>query len=312
MTEVFDLFAIFQDQPLTDFAMDDTIASDVLFDPALAVPFHYEPRIEDVSGGALAPQEVPQATVFPYADILMSLPSRCEDADVSRQFISETEASLQDDIRQFPQMLEDFFLHPASGDDALMSPRDFSSDSTFDEKHHLQVIGDIAEDIKYVEQQTHEDCALMSQEQFVHHYIGRPIPEDYLEWRAEQWGVYSPEAGTNFFGQTMILDHFGIPHSHHSLWGDIGDVNRALDNDESVMVGVDAREFYEDPTIPPGSGHQVAVVGKGVDPATHEIEGFYITDTNHPGTARFMNVDSFDKAWLKDMTSIPNPHTRAV
>ncbi len=227
------------------------------------------------------------------------------------------DASLWDSITDFIRDISDFFLRPLLADDALVSPREFSADGAFDNKNNLIVVGDVAHDIQYVDQQTGPTCSLMAQEQFVHRYIGKSLPEDYLAWRGEEWGVYAasgPEAGTNYVGQTMILDHFDIPYERSTFnwFNTTTSIDKALDADKDLIVGVDAREFYGDSTIPPGSGHAVAVVGKGVDPSTHETSGFYITDSNNPGTVRFMDVDSFDNAWLRDMIAIPNPPTEVA
>lgn len=227
------------------------------------------------------------------------------------------ESSLWDSITKFIHDMDDFYLRPLLADDALVAASDFSGDGAFDNKNNLIVVGNVAHDIQYVDQQTGPTCSLMAQEQFVHRYIGKSLPEDYLAWRGEEWGVYAPsglEAGTNYFGQTMILDHFDIPYERSTFnWlNTTTSIDKALDADKDLIVGVDAREFYSDSTIPPGSGHAVAVVGKGVDPATNETSGFYITDSNNPGTSRFMDVASFNNAWLRDMIAIPNPPTEVA
>ena len=143
----------------------------------------------------------------------------------------------------------------------------------------------------------------MAQEQFVHRYIGRAIPEDYLEWRAEKWGVYAPDCGTDVNGQTMILEHFNIPHQRFT--GDLDDINQALSEHKDIIIGVDARDFYENPSIPPGSGHAVAIVGAGIDPESHEVAGYYITDSNYPNSAHFVEIDRLSNSWDNDLITIP-------
>ena len=144
----------------------------------------------------------------------------------------------------------------------------------------------------------------MAQEQFIERYIGKDLPESYLEWQAEQWGVYTPEAGTSFFGQDALLDHFDIPHTR-TMFADRSDLERALDENCDVLIGVDARYFYDDPTFPEGSGHAVAIVGKGVAPETGESQGYYVTDSNYPGTVRFVSTEAFDRCWWNDMITVP-------
>ena len=228
-----------------------------------------------------------------------------------------TSETLWGDITEFLKDFSDFFLQPLVSENALVHPRDFSNDGTFDNKNDVVVVGNVANDIQYVDQQTGSTCSLMAQEQFVHRYIGKSIPEDYLAWQGEQWGGYAPSGpmeGTNYIGQTMILDHFEIPYerSMTNWFNSPATIEEAIDADKDLIVGVDAREFYEDPTFPPGSGHAVAVVGKGVDSVTHETAGFYITDSNMPGTVRFMDIESFDRAWTRDMIAIPNPPTEVA
>jgi hypothetical protein len=174
----------------------------------------------------------------------------------------------------------------------------------FDKKNNVIVEGNVAHDIQFTDQQTHGSCSLMAQEQFVNRYIGQSLPEDYLEWIAEKAGVYSPDIGTDYNGQTLVLEHFHIPHER--ITGDIGDLNSTLSDNKDVIIGVDAREFYGDASIPPGSGHAVAIVGKGFNPETHELEGYYITDSNYPQSAHYVTVERLDGSWYGDMIAIPD------
>ena len=196
----------------------------------------------------------------------------------------------------------DFRIFPDN--DSLVLIEDFANDGGFDPKNDCIVIGNVLQDIPFVDQQTHGSCSLMAQEQFVERYIGRDLPESYLEWQAEQWGVYSPEAGTSFWGQDAILDHFDIPHNRQ-LFADIEDIEKAINQQGDVIIGVDARYFYNDTFLPEGSGHAVSVVGKGTDPVSGETRGFYITDSNYPGSARFITPEQLDRCWWNDMIVIP-------
>ena len=201
----------------------------------------------------------------------------------------------------------DDILYGIDGQTDIVSEHHFTDNGNFDVKNNVIVEGNVADDIKYVDQQTHGSCSLMAQEQFVERYTGQPIPEDYLEWRAEKWGVYDPDIGTEFSGQTMVLDHFNIPYERHYLC-DLEDLDDALQSDNDAIIGVDARVFYDDPGIPPGSGHAVAVVGRGVDPVTHEVKGYYVTDSNFADAAHFVDAERLENAWtgLSDMIVIPN------
>lgn len=187
---------------------------------------------------------------------------------------------------------------------SLVQPSEFEADGSFDPTNKCDVIGEVARDIPYVDRQTHGSCSLMAQEQFVERYIGEDVPESYLEWLGEEWKVYSPEGGTNFFGQDKVLDHFGVPHTRNTFAA-ISDLDEVTSRNNDVIIGVDARHFYDDPTIPSGSGHAVSIVGKGVDPQTRETTGYYFTDSNYPGTARFLSVAEVEDCWWNDMIVVP-------
>ena len=192
-----------------------------------------------------------------------------------------------------------------NGQTDIVTEHHFTDNGNFDTKNNVIVEGNVAEDIKYVDQQTHGSCSLMAQEQFVERYTGQPIPEDYLEWRAEKWGVYDPDLGTDEDGQTMVLEHFNIPFERYSN-SDLDDLNGELESNHDMIISVSTRDFYGDPSYPPGSGHAVAVVGRGIDPVTHEVKGYYVTDSNFADTAHFVDVERLNNAWTGDMIAIPN------
>jgi len=185
-------------------------------------------------------------------------------------------------------------------DDSVLSPSDLHGGGTFDSVNNCIVEGDVLADMSYVDGQTANSCSLMAQEQFVERWVGKNIPEHVLEEIAASWGVYTPEGGTNFAGQDAILDYFGVPHQRYPT-ADLQMLEEAIANGNDAILGVDARDFYHDPTIPPQSGHAVSVVGRGIDPVTGETKGFYFTDSNYPQTARFVTAEELTKCWLGDM-----------
>lgn len=212
----------------------------------------------------------------------------------------ETQGNFFDDI--FHYFWSFFGTVP---NDSYVPKHSFTDGGNFDSVNHLIVVGDVEQDVNYVDRQTAGSCSLMAQEQFVHRYLGESVPENLLEAMGERDQVYDPEIGTIPEGQTRILEHFGVPfeRDNHST---MKKLEYELDHDHDCIVGVDARVFYNDPTIPPHSGHAVAVVGKGVDPITGETRGFYVTDSNYPNGAHFLTLDDFQDCWHKDMISIPN------
>ena len=181
-----------------------------------------------------------------------------------------------------------------------------SDGSLFDDKNGLIVEGNVQQDIDFISQQTHSSCSLMAQEQFVARYYGESVSESLLEKLMSSYGVYDPENGTVYEGQTMVLDTFNIPYERNN-YASIDDLVNELNSDHDCIIGVDARYFYNDPNIPPWSGHAVTVVGKGIDPVSNEIKGFYITDSNCPGAAHYIDKDRLSEVWYNDVISIPNP-----
>ncbi len=113
----------------------------------------------------------------------------------------------------------------------------------------------------------------------------------------------SPDCGPHVNGQTKVLEHFNIPHQRFT--GDLDDIDKALSEHKDIIIGVDAREFYQDASIPAGSGHAVAIVGAGLDPDSHEISGYYITDSNHPNAVHLVEVDRLSSSWNHDLITVP-------
>lgn len=232
------------------------------------------------------------------------------DIDIDSSLSAAQDISVAEDMQQesifdsFINLFDDVY-NSIAGDEHTVTIDNFSADGTIDLKHNVIVEGNVAHDIQFTDRQTNSSCSLMAQEQFVNRYTGQSIPEEYLEWQAGQWGVYDPVNGTSEEGQSMILDHFNIPHGPHKAHCEIEDLNEAISAKEDILIGVDAREFYNDPSFPPGSGHAVAIVGRGIDPTTGEVAGFYVTDSNFPQTARFVNVEKMQNSWFGDMITVP-------
>jgi len=145
----------------------------------------------------------------------------------------------------------------------------------------------------------------MAQEQFVERYLGVQISEADLEKLAASWGVYSPESGTTFAGLDAVLDYFDVPHQRVTQ-SDLEHLDATTQRGNDVVVSVDSREFYGDVTIPPDSGHAVAIIGKGVDPATGATTGYYFSDSNFPNSARYLTIPEVENAWYRDMIIIPS------
>lgn len=189
-------------------------------------------------------------------------------------------------------------------DHLLMSAADFERDGQYDPVHHCNVVGNVASDMAFVHQQTNGSCSLMAQEQFVERYRGIRVSEAALEKLAGSWGVYTPEGGTTFPGQDAILDYYDVPHQRFTR-ASMDMLDGATRSGNDALISVDARHFYHDATIPPDSPHAVAVVGKGLDPSDGTTRGYYFTDSNTPGHARYLTLDELYHCWYGDMITVP-------
>lgn len=191
----------------------------------------------------------------------------------------------------------------------------FSSDGKIDNQNNMTVVGEVVEYINCIDQQTGPTCVLMAQEQILQRHLGGSIPESFLERLGELMGVYSPcdqYGGANADGETVLLDIAGISYERVES-PTLSDILQANTDNHMSLVGVDARIFYNNPTISPTtSGHQVAVVGHGVDPATGEIGGLYVTDSNFGSAARLVNLETFNNSWMRDQIKVPNPQGVSV
>ena len=189
--------------------------------------------------------------------------------------------------------------------DGIMRPEDFQGNGGYDPIHKCSVEGNVTSDLMLVDAQTEGSCSLMAQEQFVERYTGQSVSEAQLVELASRYGVYDTwwGGGTNFAGWDVALDHFNVPHRRITAT-DIPQLEHFLKNDCDALVGVDASILYGDPSTGP-SGHAIAVVGRGKDYWTGTTTGFYVTDSNCPGTTRFLTVEEFQACWSGDVIAVP-------
>lgn len=176
----------------------------------------------------------------------------------------------------------------------------FTQGGGFDPVNKCVVEGNVVHDIPFIQQQTTGSCSLMAQEQFVHRMTGNSMSESQLEQLGQQMGVYHPNSGTISAGMGAILDHCGIPNTHHYN-ASLSDIESATARGEDILISVDSRQFYKEPWYAPGGGHAVAIVGHGHDAVTGELKGYYITDSNFPGGAHFKTIAELKSCWTGDM-----------
>lgn len=213
--------------------------------------------------------------------------------------------NILDDLWMF---VEPFFSSIEPGECNLISVEQFTHDGRFDPINQCVVEGNVANDISFLQEQTGQTCSLMAQEQFIARMSGNHIPEGELERIALEMGVYDPNLGTFADGWNAILDYFGVENTQY-FNADTNMLDVATQKGDDVLIGVDARIFYDDPTFPPGSGHAVTIVGRGVDPTSGQLNGYYITDSNRPGQAHFKTVAELEQFWQCDMVTVPTSMT---
>lgn len=270
-------------------------------------------RSDESSNVELEPDEHPEPELpgsFEDAELIVDMNLKT-DGEIANGLLGAEQSddslgkSAFDPLFDFVTDIWDRFFQPFFDPDDIVHAGDFSADGSLDTKNHLVVVGNVSDDINYISKQTGQTCSLMAQEQFVHRLTGKPIPEEYLEWQAGKWNVYHPDIGTSSEGQEMILDHFNIPYDRRYN-PDLDDIVKSMSKGNDILIGVDARVFYQDSSYPPGSGHAVALVGRGLDPATGDLKGFYVTDSNYPGGAHYVPTEQLVASWDgADMISVP-------
>lgn len=105
--------------------------------------------------------------------------------------------------------------------------------------------------------------------------------------------------GTSSEGQAEILTDMGVP-AHAESGGSLEDLAANIENGHGVIVGVDAGVIWNDPNST-GNGqanHAIVVSGVARDPATGEIEGFFVNDTGSGEAGKFYDAATFSEAWV--------------
>jgi hypothetical protein len=268
-------------------------------------------RSEEMAGAFTTVNNTSATDMFPFLANLSEIDGTSQFDPVELPNMSTESFAFFD----FGNLLDDlilvvdaFFFPVVPGDLNLVGAEQFTHDGTFDPINQCIVVGDVANDIFFIQVQTGQTCSLMAQEQFIARMTGNSIPEDELVRIATDMGVYCPTMGTSAPGWNAILDYFGVPNTAH-FYADTNMLNAATQRGDDILIGVDARVFYNDPTIPPGSGHAVTVVGHGLDPSSGVLNGYYITDSNFPGQAHFKTVAELERAWDSHMISVPTHMT---
>ena len=309
----FELFELYDAVGPDDFSNgEDFFSSDLGDDNNLVDPFEdFQDAYAEENDDMLENFEADEDVALAFGDVAVGPGFQPEDAapfsnDLLEEPFAIEEAGCFIDGEDGPtfNFTDDFWNFIPDGPDDLVTANDFSADGTIDLKNNLIVQGNAARDLQFVQQQTGSTCLLMAQEQLIHRYTGEATPEFLLELAAEQSGIYTPgENGGSAFS-ARLLEELKIPHET-SFGRDIDDLSKAIVENKDVVINVNTRGFYEDPTFAPESGHAVTVVAQGFDPETQELKGFYVTDSNFSQRAHLITVEKMKTVWRGDMIAVP-------
>jgi len=106
--------------------------------------------------------------------------------------------------------------------------------------------------------------------------------------------------GTSVEGQAEVLTDMGVP-AHGETGGTLEDLAANIENGHGVIAEVDAGVIWNDPNSS-GNGqanHAIVVSGVVRDPATGQIEGFYVNDSGAGEAGKFYDAATFEKAWTE-------------
>ena len=214
----------------------------------------------------------------------------------------ETAGNDYEDI-SFTDIFSDLF--PDFMPDPISSPQDGSTDFDRAVDNFFEML-DPGE--HYHCQEAPNSCAVAVQTDILNDF-GINVSEAELRDLGEDLGVFTESGGTPLEDVGKLLEHFGIEveRGHHF---DLEDLMEAKANGEKVIIGLDAAEIWNDPSIQdhplermsggfvdiPTAGH--AVEFKGV---VEDIAGNHYVVLDDPGHPYGHNVriplEDFDDAW---------------
>jgi len=164
-----------------------------------------------------------------------------------------------------------------------------------------QLIGNPADDMEYWHKQENPDtCAIVSQEYILENFLDRDFSEDELINTAIENGYYSPGAGTIPDDVGKLLEHHGI-NVERSEHNSIDDIIEKLENNQKIIIGVDAHEIWEnsleqqlnDIFSMPEANHAVEVIGYN-----DKSQTIILNDPGHPnGCGMEVPLSDFEAAW---------------
>jgi hypothetical protein len=172
------------------------------------------------------------------------------------------------------------------------------------------MIGDPLDDMSFWHLQDGNDtCAIASQQFVIEQLTGQQVTEEQLVAQSEQYGWYTPGAGTPPDDCGNLLQLYGLNVEHHN-GATIDDIASQLAQGHGVIVGVDAEKIWglpetdaattllsSTPTIPgQGADHAVEVIG--IDRHDPNNPMVVLNDSGTPnGAGELIPLATFLSAW---------------
>lgn len=105
--------------------------------------------------------------------------------------------------------------------------------------------------------------------------------------------------GTSEYGQMEILHDFGV-EADVRIGASVENLASAIEQGHSVIAEMNAGVLWNDPSYYENgeANHAIVVTGVARDPATNEIQAFYINDSGTGQSDRLVDVKTVQEAWL--------------
>lgn len=172
------------------------------------------------------------------------------------------------------------------------------------------VIGDPEGDKRFTHQQGDNlfgfqgTCGLCSCENVLRSF-GIEVTESDMVFFASVRGLCSCDdpdpaqnGGTTASGRADILTRLGVPATA-SYGGSLEDLAGNIEQGRGVIIGVNAGVLWNDANADSGnvSNHAITVTGVARDPATGELQGFFINDSGTGEAGKFVDASMMREAW---------------
>jgi hypothetical protein len=151
-------------------------------------------------------------------------------------------------------------------------------------------------------------CGLVSCEDVLRQFGVDVTEADVVKYAAEN-GLCAIDdnpmlsGGTTVADQAKILSDFSVP-AHPEFSSSMEDLAAHAENGQGIIIEVNAGILWDDPNAfeMGQANHAIVVTGVARDPATGDIQGFFINDSGRgyaEDSGRFIDGQTLQEAWLK-------------